>query len=247
MNKLLAALLACIAMPTNAALFDRGGGLIYDDVLNITWLQDANYAKTSGYDADGKMTWDNAKNWAANLKYYDSVRDVNFNDWRLPTVNPINGSSFDYSRSVDGTTDDGFSISKPGTAYAGSTGSEMAYMYYVNLSNPSYYTTYDAPAEVLSGCYVSAQDTCLDNVGPFANLNPVAYWSNSEYPVQTYAWVFDMETGYQSMDTKDDFYYAWAVRPGDVAAIPEPSTYVLMLAGLGLVGMAARRNSKQAI
>ena len=31
-----------------AALHDRGSGLIYDDVLNITWLQDANYAKTSG-------------------------------------------------------------------------------------------------------------------------------------------------------------------------------------------------------
>ena len=39
-----------------AALFDRGGGLIYDDVLNVTWLQDANYAKTSGYDADGDMS-----------------------------------------------------------------------------------------------------------------------------------------------------------------------------------------------
>ena len=36
-----------------AALHDRGGGLVYDDVLNVTWLQDANYAQTSGYDADG--------------------------------------------------------------------------------------------------------------------------------------------------------------------------------------------------
>lgn len=32
-----------------AGLIDRGGGLIYDDVLDITWLQDANYALTSGY------------------------------------------------------------------------------------------------------------------------------------------------------------------------------------------------------
>ena len=28
----------------NATLWDRGGGLLYDDVLNITWLQNANYA-----------------------------------------------------------------------------------------------------------------------------------------------------------------------------------------------------------
>ncbi len=26
-----------------ATLIDRGSGLIYDDELNITWLQDANY------------------------------------------------------------------------------------------------------------------------------------------------------------------------------------------------------------
>ncbi len=31
-----------------AALFDRGGGMIYDDVLDISWLQDANYTQTSG-------------------------------------------------------------------------------------------------------------------------------------------------------------------------------------------------------
>ena len=29
-----------------AALVDRGNGLLYDNVLNLTWLQDANYAKT---------------------------------------------------------------------------------------------------------------------------------------------------------------------------------------------------------
>ena len=43
-----------------AALHDRGGGLLYDDILGVTWLQDANYAKTSGYDADGRMNWANA-------------------------------------------------------------------------------------------------------------------------------------------------------------------------------------------
>ena len=31
---------------TKAELIDRGGGLIYDTDLDITWLQDANYAST---------------------------------------------------------------------------------------------------------------------------------------------------------------------------------------------------------
>jgi len=42
---------------SQASLYDRGEGLIYDDVLDVTWLKDANYAKTSGHDADGRMTW----------------------------------------------------------------------------------------------------------------------------------------------------------------------------------------------
>lgn len=44
----------------SATLWDRRGGLIYNDHLNITWLQDANYAKISGYDADGLLIWNQA-------------------------------------------------------------------------------------------------------------------------------------------------------------------------------------------
>jgi len=66
--------------PVWAGLIDKGGGLIYDNDLNITWLQDANYAMTSGYDADGKMDWNSAKTWAENLNYQG------YTDWRLPTT-----------------------------------------------------------------------------------------------------------------------------------------------------------------
>ena len=58
-KSLLANTLAALLVFTGAAqaaLHDRGGGLIYDDVLNVTWLQDASYARTSGYDADGGGT-----------------------------------------------------------------------------------------------------------------------------------------------------------------------------------------------
>ncbi|MCP4009270.1 MAG: hypothetical protein GY726_07125 [Proteobacteria bacterium] len=68
-----------------AALHDRDVGLIYDDLLDIAWLQDLNYAQTSGYDADGLMTRDNAVTWAGGLSYYDSVRAATCDDWRLPT------------------------------------------------------------------------------------------------------------------------------------------------------------------
>lgn len=55
-----------------ATLIDRGGGMVYDDVLNITWLQDANQGAGSAFDdgvntADGLMTWDSAVAWADGL------------------------------------------------------------------------------------------------------------------------------------------------------------------------------------
>jgi hypothetical protein len=40
--------------------------------------------------------------------------------------------------------------------------------------------------------------------------------------------------------------YAWAVRDGDVTSpVPEPETYAMMLAGLGLVSIVARRRKQR--
>jgi hypothetical protein len=45
------------AVSTKAALVDMGDGTIYDTDTRVRWLKDANYARTSGYDADGLMNW----------------------------------------------------------------------------------------------------------------------------------------------------------------------------------------------
>ena len=63
---------------SGASLIDRGMGMIYDTELGITWLQDTNYAQTSGYDADGGMIWSEAMIWADQLEY------GGHSDWRLP-------------------------------------------------------------------------------------------------------------------------------------------------------------------
>lgn len=214
----------------------------YDTDLDITWLANANYGAGSVYDdytstTDGKMTWASAKTWATNLSFTDGVNV--YDNWRLPTTSPINGSTFNYSSTKYGGTDLGYNISAQGTAYAGSTASEMAHMFYNTLGNPSYY----ALTGWLSGCYVSASDTCLDNVGPFSNLQPFTYWSSTEYaPNIGYAWSFSMSHGGQGPSSETTAaYYAWAVSPGDVGAVPEPEAWVMLLAGLGLVGVATRR------
>lgn len=82
---------ACALLLSNVAhpaLIDQGGGLIYDDTLNLTWLSDANNAKTSGYSATGLMTWDESVAWAAQLSYHDTVRNVDYSNWRLPNAVP---------------------------------------------------------------------------------------------------------------------------------------------------------------
>ena len=61
----------------NRGTYD-GVNLIYDSVQRITWLGDANWAKTSGFDSDGEMTWGEARTWARRLTI------GGFSDWRLP-------------------------------------------------------------------------------------------------------------------------------------------------------------------
>jgi hypothetical protein len=81
-------------------------------VKNLTWLQDTQYAFTSGYDDNGLLNWSEANAFAQNLAYYDRARDVTWTDWRLPTaVNSPQSAGYDPS----------------------GDSSELAYMYYVNL------------------------------------------------------------------------------------------------------------------
>lgn len=77
-----------------AIFIDAGGGMVYDTELDVTWLKDANYAMTSGYDADGLMNWNDSVAWASSL----TVGGVN--GWRLPTMTTSSGGALGQMKMV---------------------------------------------------------------------------------------------------------------------------------------------------
>jgi hypothetical protein len=224
----------------NAALLSRASGqAYYDDVLDITWLANANLADTNafgvtGINANGTMTWAKANEWIGAM---NTANWLGTNDWRLPTVGPLNGSSFNYSTSYNGSTDRGYNQSEQGTAYAGSTASEMAHLFYNTLNNKGQCT----PSSVYPSCTVQA-GWGLSNTGPFSNLQPNFYWSGTTYaPYPSYAWVFGFTSGGQNDVNKASGFYAWAVRPGDIALVPVPGAVWLFGGALALLGTLRRR------
>jgi hypothetical protein len=180
-----------------ASLVARTGGMVYDDVNNITWAADANLAQTSGYDADGLMTWANAVAWA------DQLTLGGYTDWSLPTTVPA----------VSGINQ---------------TGSQMGNLFYTQLGGVA---------------YSSIATTHNANYNLFTNVK-TAYRSGSEYAlIPGYAWNFNTSNGNQYGINKNNQYYAWAVRPGDVAAVPVPGAFWLFGSALVALTGLKRRGS----
>lgn len=219
------------SLSINAALYDRGNGMIYDDVLDITWLQDANYAHTSGYAAananavyndssnhnsysiigsgvaSGSMAWGAAKVWAEQLIY------EGYQDWRLASAN--------LSEPCD----------VPGFAGCG----ELAHMYFYNWGG-----TEDKDSSFI--------DSATGHTSSFLNVK----WNNYYHYQEEYSGLPDTHSlqifildggtvaGFQYSPRNT---YAWAVRDGDVAAVPVPAAAWLF--GSALIGLVGLKRNKQ--
>ena len=217
-----------LAGTANAALHDRGGGLIYDDDLNITWLQDTNYSITQWNnthgnfgDVNGIMNWGDANAWANNLTYFDSVRNITWDDWRLPTTLQPDATCDTQSNGLSS----GFNCS----------GSELGHLFYGDLggqADQNLTITHNANYNLFTN-WQSTWGTGEANY----------YWTSIYYtgPSGNKAWAFAMVPGGSTAPIFiGEEQHAWAVHNGDVAAIPEPETYAMFYAGLGLVGVVIR-------
>ena len=205
-----------------ADLWDRGGGMIYDDDQNITWLQNCNYAYASGYIntittdyGDGRMNWDQAVAWADQLAY------GGYDDWRLPhCVQP------DPSGTVQIPT---------GSSGYNCIASEMPYMFYVNLGGQA------ATSMVFHHNADYALFPSLDAL--IKATGHGGFWTGTECISgrPDFAYDFYFNNGAQYSDDKAVNLFAWAVRDGDVVPIPAPSAILLGVLGLSTAGWRLRR------
>jgi len=204
------------------SLVDRGNGLLYDTVLGITWLQDANFARTSkhpGANPRGGLRWSDAMAWADALVYQGH------GGWRLPRTAPVAapGRGWGHVARTDGTSDGGYNIT--------SRASELAYMYYVNLGLQSNFTIDGQPRKPpVSGIFRNGP--VLHPPGPLEgdvtfngvtvrNLQNSVYWSQTSPDFgDAFAFAVVFSVGYQGTMPRDNpNWLCWAVHDGDVAAM----------------------------
>ncbi|NIP28031.1 MAG: DUF1566 domain-containing protein, partial [Phycisphaerae bacterium] len=76
---------------------DNGDGTVTDKATGLMWMKVDSGKLKAGKNKDGKLNWQEALNWAENLKY------AGYSDWRLPNVKELQ-SIVDYTRSP-ATTD----------------------------------------------------------------------------------------------------------------------------------------------
>lgn len=181
----------------------------------------------------GKMSWWGGK---AFVNYLNNISYGGSNQWSLPgwTDTGAAGPQFGYNG-----TDYGYNVNP--------SSSPLAQLYYGELNKTAYYNTSGAYPQSGFGIFGNnGAQVAGGAVGPFSNVQSYVYWLGTEYSdVSSNAWGFFAGIGYQDIAYfKTSQFYAWAVSPGQVSAVPVPGAVWLFGSGLlGLLDLKRRHNA----
>ncbi|MHB8623496.1 MAG: Lcl domain-containing protein [Sulfuricaulis sp.] len=214
-----------------ASLVDRGGGLIYDTDLNITWLADANLVASNTFGVSGIpigtagfMTWAKDQSWISAM---NAANYLGYNNWRLSTTLQPDTTC------TNQRIDDSFGYN--------CAGSELGHLFYNELGGvvgQSMTVTHNTNYNLFQNIQQSSSTGISPEYAP-------SYGSSTEFALDNrYAWSFDFNSGVQDIYYKDEVvHHSWPVHPGDVGTVPLPAAAWLFGSGLlGLLGIAKRRN-----
>jgi hypothetical protein len=211
--------LIVFSRPVNASLTQIGTATYLGSNYNLIYEDDQ---KLIWLDyTNGGANWQSQMDWATGLNVSGVLAyDLN------PGLNVTWSGDWRLPSTVDVITALGYNI----------TTSEMGHLYYVSLGNLGYYDT--------TGTFQPGYG--LTNKGPFNKLWTFYYWSGTELSLlRGNAYAFSFGSGHQGYGCEVGGYYdALAVRPGEVSAVPVPTSVLLLGSGLlGLVGF--RRKFKK--
>ena len=237
---------------SSAALVNNGSGLIYDSGLNATWTQDANLLGTlegnrsASYNAMVNTIITTIVEIQDTANIHDSTGTPGFHTLTTADfasggiVNWFGAKAFvGYLNSIDYKGSTQWSL--PTTPTNASNGTnpavrgQLAELFYNELGG-------------VAGIPIPS--------GPFSNVQSSGYWSGSEYvPDHGSAWLFTTNDGYQYSNPKNRQgspagyqFYAWAVSPGNVSAVPVPAAVWLFGSALaGFIGFNRRKPMHQAV
>lgn len=204
--------LALSRYPAGATAIPGADGMtVYDTVNNVTWLADANLAATNRFTlplcapSAGQpcVNASGSMNYAAAVAWVAAMNAANYlghSNWQLPTTPP---------------NDSGCSkIGPNGNSFGyGCAASALGSLYYGTLALHAPNTAVPIPSNL---------------VGPFLNLQPYLYWSQTSAGSGGYA-TFSFSTGWEGANTVTHVIYVLPMIPGKLPGTPAAASQKLEL------------------
>jgi len=178
----------------------------------------------AAYDTVLDITWvtnaslSGADTWDNQVTWAANLNYLGFDDWRLASMSVATGVPTGTTTSV---------VDCSTATEQACRDSELGYMYYYNMGGN--------PGDIKTG------DQTVDGV--LLTKIVTGYWSGTAFD-SINTWLTAFNNGHQFTMDKTFVSFGWAVRTGDVSAVPVPAAVWLFGSGLiGLVGMGRRKKA----